>query len=124
MIYYDKILELNSRFDIHGMEHITGGAFTRLRKFLNNSNVKIDSMLRPHDIFYELYSRGISDDEMYKTFNCGVGFILAVSDKDLESIILELNNAGFKSDVGRNSRADKPVFANSGFSRKVSGQVG
>ena len=88
-IYLDEVLNLNSKFDIHGMMHITGGAYSKLKDLLENTDVEINKVhkLEPQNIFKELYKRGVSDEEMYKTFNCGIGFILSVSSKDANNVI-------------------------------------
>lgn len=88
-IYLETILKLKSLIDIHGMVHITGGAFTKLKDLLTEADATITDThpLKPQPIFYEIYSKGISDEEMYKTFNCGIGFIIAVAPKDLETAL-------------------------------------
>ena len=99
-IYLDTILDLDKNFDIHGMAHITGGAFTKLRDFLPNQAdviIKRDHQLEPQQIFRELYEKGISDEEMYKTFNCGIGFILTVPQNQASDIISQIKN--FKADI-------------------------
>ena len=92
-IYLDTILDLDKRFDIHGMMHITGGAYTRLKDLLNDADAKLkrSHKLQPQQIFRDLDERGIPDEEMYKTFNCGIGFVLSVSPKDADKIIKELD---------------------------------
>lgn len=92
-IYLDEVLDLNSKFDIHGMMHITGGAYSKLKDLLENTNVKINRVhkLEPQNIFKELYKRGVSDEAMYKIFNCGIGFILSVSPEDAVNIITGLD---------------------------------
>jgi len=117
VIYYDKILELIKRFDIHGLSHITGGAYTKLKKSLDDIDVRIEKHnLKPQDIFYELYNRGISDEEMYKTFNCGVGFILSVQREDSNKII-EYLKSDFETDIiGKIVSGNGKVKINSMFS--------
>lgn len=92
-IYLDEVLDLNSKFDIHGMMHITGGAYSKLKDLLENTDVEINRVhkLEPQNIFKELYKRGVSDEEMYKIFNCGIGFILSVSSEDTDNVITELD---------------------------------
>ena len=92
-IYSDTILTLDEQFDIHGMMHITGGAYTKLRDLLGCADVKINRnhKLQPQPIFRYLYKQGIPDEEMYKTFNCGVGFILSVSPQDADKIVSGLD---------------------------------
>ena len=89
-IYYDSLVDLIEEFDIHGMMHITGGAFTKLRG-LSEGNVKIKKYhnLKSHDIFQEIYERGVSDEEMYKTFNCGIGFVLGIDRMDVDAFLSE-----------------------------------
>ena len=75
------------------MMHITGGAYTKLRDIIRDADITINKNhnLHPQQIFQELYQKGISDEEMYKTFNCGIGFILSVSPKDADKIIKEID---------------------------------
>lgn len=82
-IYLEKILELDKKYRINGLMHITGGAFTKLKGLLKQCNAEITRghELELHDIFKEIYSKNVSDEEMYKTFNCGIGFVLSVSQK-------------------------------------------
>lgn len=100
-IYLDLILELNEKFDIHGMMHITGGAYTKLKDLLNNADVHItkNHKLKPHQIFKKIYEKNISDEEMYKIFNCGIGFILSVSPENANEIISNMNKKGFNVDI-------------------------
>jgi phosphoribosylformylglycinamidine cyclo-ligase len=100
-IYLDIALALDERYDIHGMMHITGGAYTKLKDLLGCADVKIkrSHKLQPQPIFRDLYNRGISDEEMYKTFNCGVGFILSVFPKDADKIVSELDDADIIGEV-------------------------
>lgn len=89
-IYINKVLELNKKIRINGLMHITGGAFTKLKQILpRNCDVIIERnhKLKPQKIFFELYKRGVPGEEMYKTFNCGVGFIFSASPKDIKKII-------------------------------------
>lgn len=70
-----------------------GGAYTKLKDLLYNVDVRLkrNHKLQPQPIFRDLYEKGITDEEMYKTFNCGVGFVLSVSPKDADKIASELD---------------------------------
>ena len=99
-IYIDNILSLNKRFDVYGMMHITGGAFTKLKDILpENTDIIIrrDHRLHPQEIFYEMYNKEMSDDEIYKRFNCGSRFVIGVEKKDTDKILNEIK--GFKTDI-------------------------
>jgi len=55
----------------------------------SNGFTKVDHKLQPQQIFNELYEKGITDEEMYKTFNCGIGFILSTD--NAEEVISKLD---------------------------------
>jgi phosphoribosylformylglycinamidine cyclo-ligase len=86
-IYIDTILKLSEQVTIKGMMHITGGAFTKLKDLLEKADAIIDQPLKPQPIFAELYEMGVTDTEMHKTFNCGIGFVLAVAGEDVDTVI-------------------------------------
>jgi phosphoribosylformylglycinamidine cyclo-ligase len=83
-IYINRILTLAEQVKISGMMHITGGAFTKLKDLLEACDAVIDKPLRAQPVFKELYARGVTNKQMYETFNCGTGFVLAVAPKDSE----------------------------------------
>jgi len=106
IIYSDKILKLDDKFKINGMQHITGGAFTKFKDSLKDVDLILgkNHKLIPQQIFKELYKKGISDEEMYKTFNCGIGFILSVSKDDAGEIAKELGGdiiGGVTNGIGK-----------------------
>lgn len=98
-IYFDEIFPLIQKFDIHGMVHVTGGAFTKLKDLLKNNDAQIrrSHKLKPQTIFQEIYKKGVSDKDMYKIFNCGIGFILSVNRKDAKKILSKIKK--FKTDI-------------------------
>lgn len=88
-IYLETILDLDKKYDVHGMMHITGGAFTKLKDIVKNIDLEIwkNHNLKPQNIFQDIFAKGLSDEEMYKTFNCGIGFIISTSENDGKEII-------------------------------------
>ena len=103
-IYVKAIKHLLAKnFDIKGMSHITGGGFfenvPRMLKDGQGVSIDIKSFPRPK-IFDLIMEKGqIEEKEMYNVFNMGIGFILAVEDKDVENIQKELAAIGEKSYV-------------------------
>ena len=87
-IYVKEILKVINNINIHGLAHITGGG---LKNFLRlNKKVKfiIDNPFEPHQIFNFIKQKGnISNYEMYKTFNMGMGFALIIDKNDVEETI-------------------------------------
>ena len=88
-IYSKEILSLTSRNLINSAAHITGGGLVEnlLRSIPNNLSVNIDlSKIKILKVFKWLKSKNISDQEMMRTFNCGVGFCLIVPKKNVFKI--------------------------------------
>ena len=88
-IYSKEILKLTSRNLINSAAHITGGGLVEnlLRSIPNNLSVNIDlSKIKILKVFKWLKSKNISDQEMMRTFNCGVGFCLIVPKKNVFKI--------------------------------------
>lgn len=89
-IYAREVLGLVERFNIKGIAHITGGAYyEKLIRILPKGKafeIKKDSWPVP-EIFKIMQKKGnISDKEMYKTFNMGIGLAVVVSEKDLSKV--------------------------------------
>ena len=88
-IYSREILELTKKNLINSAAHITGGGLIEnlLRSIPKNSTLNIDlSKIRITKIFKWLKSKNIPDNEMMRTFNCGVGFCIIVSKKNVLKI--------------------------------------
>ena len=88
-IYSKEILNLNNKKLINACAHITGGGLVEnlLRSVPNNLSISIDlSKIRINKIFKWIKMKNISDKEMMKTFNCGVGFCIIVSKKNEKKI--------------------------------------
>ncbi|MDP3779341.1 MAG: AIR synthase-related protein [bacterium] len=106
IIYYNVIDKIDRTFGIHGMTHITGGAFTKMKEYLGAHDAYIhrSHTLSPQQIFVNLRGRGILDEEMYKTFNCGIGFVIGVHACKVNTC-LKIIRREFNADVIGNVRA-------------------
>jgi phosphoribosylformylglycinamidine cyclo-ligase len=86
-IYVKEVLELIRNYDVHGLANITGGGFLNLCR-ITKYGFNLDGMPEPQMIFKKVQELGkISDEEMYRTFNMGVGFCAIVSPEDGEDIL-------------------------------------
>ena len=88
-IYSKEILKLTNKNLINAAAHITGGGLIEnlLRSVPKNLCLNIDlSKIKILKIFKWLKSKKISDQEMIRTFNCGVGFCLIVNKKNVKKI--------------------------------------
>ena len=88
-IYSKEILKLTDKNLINAAAHITGGGLIEnlLRSIPKNLSVKLNlDKIKVTKIFKWLKKRKISDQEMMRTFNCGVGFCLICSKKNILEI--------------------------------------
>ena len=88
-IYSREILKLVEKNLINAAAHITGGGLVEnlLRSIPEELSLQIDlSKIKIKKIFKWLKKKKISDGEMMRTFNCGVGFCLITPPKNLEKI--------------------------------------
>ena len=97
-IYVKSLLELLRQLPVHAAAHITGGGLPGNvpRVLPDGMRAVIDSRAwKRAPIFDWLQERGgVEDVEMYRTFNCGVGMVLALSAADAEKALRILQAAG------------------------------
>ena len=86
LLYPKLIMELISNYKINSLAHITGGGLTENlpRSIPDNLIVEIDTdSWEMPDILKWLQENGnISDDDMYRIFNCGIGMVLFVDEDE------------------------------------------
>ena len=88
-IYVKEILNLVKKNLLNGCANITGGGLADniSRVMPNNLCAEINlNKIKPLKIFCWLKKNKISNKEMLKTFNCGVGFCLIINPKNLKKI--------------------------------------
>ncbi|MGQ7845336.1 phosphoribosylformylglycinamidine cyclo-ligase [Granulosicoccus sp. 3-233] len=97
-IYARSLAQVLSRHEVHAVAHITGGGLTENipRVLPENTTALIDRRswsLPP--VFGWLQTAGsISDAEMLKTFNCGIGMAVVVAADDADAVVNSLRDAG------------------------------
>ena len=88
-IYVKEIMNLINNNLINGCANITGGGLSdNIKRIIPDklsAHINLDK-IKTSKIFNWLKNNGISDKEMLKTFNCGVGFCLIVESKNLRRI--------------------------------------
>ena len=114
-IYVKEILKLLDKDLIHGCAHITGGGLpgNLVRVIPQNlcANIYLDKIkIKP--IFKWIKSKGVSDFEMLKTFNCGVGFCLIVKKKNINKVKKYFNKEFKPYVIGHfiNNKKNKILF--------------
>ena len=111
-IYTKEILDLVEKNLINSSANITGGGIIEniTRSVPDNLTVNVDlSKIKVLKIFKWLKSKNISDMEMLKTFNCGVGFCL-ITDKHKVSRLKKCFNKKFEPyEIGFISKSSKKI---------------
>jgi len=97
-IYIKPLLTLFQQVDVHALAHITGGGLTenlpRVMPAGTDAVIDGNSWQRPA-VFDWLQEQGkISDAEMYRTFNNGLGMVLIVDAADAEAALTVLREQG------------------------------
>jgi phosphoribosylformylglycinamidine cyclo-ligase len=96
-IYVKLVMPLIRSGKVKGLAHITGGGLT------DNTPRMCPDHLQPAigyhwdlpPLFQWLQQEGgVSDEEMHRTFNCGVGMVLCVAKTDMQSVLSDLANRG------------------------------
>ena len=111
-IYTEPILEMVKKCKINGLAHITGGAFTKLMR-LKKIGYEINDLPKTPPIMKLIEEQGVKSEEMYKTFNMGVGFcVIAPKDQTarIKSIFKKSNISS--QEIGEIT-SRKGVFVNS-----------
>ncbi len=91
-IYVKEILELWEKIDIKGIAHITGGGLKKLKRLCKEVCFVINDPMEPQAIFKVIQKLGnVSNDEMYRTFNMGMGMAVVVDKRDVDDALDILN---------------------------------
>jgi len=97
-IYVKPLLALFADFDIHALAHITGGGLLenlpRVMPEGTVAHVDTRSWNMPAIFSWLQEQGGIERNEMYRTFNCGIGMVLVASAAEADAIIARLRAEG------------------------------
>ena len=114
-IYVNEVLKLINRNLINGCANITGGGLSdNIKRIIPNKLVAdIDlNQIKTLSIFKWLRKKGISNIEMLKTFNCGVGFCLIIDPKDLQKVAKYFSGDFQPYVIGKISKGNNKVKLN------------
>lgn len=111
--YYHVVQGILGESYLHGMAHVTGGGIaSSLQRILPNGlSAVIDlSNIRILPVFEYIRSRGkICDDEMFRIFNLGIGFILIISPDKLKQVVTNIQQEINCYVIGKVARGDNKV---------------
>jgi phosphoribosylformylglycinamidine cyclo-ligase len=102
-IYVRPVMEVLKKMHVHGLAHITGGAFTKLSR-LTNLGFELEMPESP--AIFKLIQKHtrLNEREMYSTFNMGIGFCIVIPE-------------GYENSVRR-------IFRRYGMNSHVIGRIG
>ena len=97
-IYVKPVLQLMKKINVKGLAHITGGGLVdnvpRVLSENLTAELRSDAWPLP-PLFRWLQERGnVADSEMHRVFNCGIGMVLVVAEKDAKRAQALLEKAG------------------------------
>jgi len=88
-IYSSAVLEMMDVCDVHGIAHITGGAFSKINRLNKGIGYRIDRLPAPAPIFKALWDKVEDFKEMHRTFNMGIGMVVVIPE-DAEGTVLNI----------------------------------
>ncbi|GAB3322065.1 phosphoribosylformylglycinamidine cyclo-ligase [Haloplanus rallus] len=83
---YTDLLDPMREHGVHAAAHVTGGGWTNLDR-LGDARYVVEEPFDPQPVFDFVQEAGnVADEEMYRTFNMGTGFVAALDRSDAESL--------------------------------------
>ncbi len=97
-IYVRSLLQLIRALPVHGLAHITGGGLSdNIPRVLSAGlQVRLQRSSWPRDPVFDWLERtgNINAQEMYRTFNCGIGMVVIVAATQVDAALKVLQGAG------------------------------
>ena len=97
-IYVRSILNLIEKVNVKGIAHITGGGFIENIPRIFPKGIGCEIWMRSYEVppvFKIMQEKsGISDEQIYNTFNMGIGMVVCVSKRDAEKTMEILRSTG------------------------------
>lgn len=112
-IYVKSLLALLDNVEVHALAHITGGGLPenlpRVLPARTQAEISTSAWTRPPIFDWLQEQGGVEEDEMLRTFNCGIGMVACVSANDADRAIQLLEEQGeLVYALGRISASDSP----------------
>jgi phosphoribosylformylglycinamidine cyclo-ligase len=112
-IYAKLVWDLQkANVDIHYISNITGHGLRKIMRARPKFTYLIEKIFAPQEIFNFIQKHaGLSDDEMYQTYNMGMDYAIFVSAKDVSKTLSIVKKNKFKAlDAGVVQKGEKQVI--------------
>lgn len=84
---YSEVLEVCKEIDVHGMCHVTGGGLLNFLR-ISECGFSFENPMPVPEVLQWIAEKGsLSINELYRTFNMGMGFAFIVDEKDADKLI-------------------------------------
>ena len=84
---YSEVLDVCRQVEVHGMCHVTGGGLLNFMR-ISDLGFSIEDPLEVPEILQWIAEKGqLSENELYRTFNMGMGFAFIVAPENAEKLI-------------------------------------
>ena len=114
--YHSLLKPLTNANIIKGIAHITGGGLISNvpRMLPNNLGAEIKYELLPHPKIFNWFKSNaeMNDNDMFTTFNCGIGLVLVIDDKDQDIFFNLIKKDETFSKIGTLIKSNKPNYCN------------
>jgi len=113
-IYVKAMLSLFAKVQVKALSHITGGGLLenipRVLPQDCNAQINTASWEMPEVFAWLQHQGNVTSEEMYRTFNCGVGMVICIARSDVETALDHLNGAGHKAwEIGQTTPGHNEV---------------
>jgi len=101
-LYIKPVLSLLEKYEVHSMAHITGGGLRENapRAVAEDLGVAIDrSKIDIPEIFRFIENKGVPHEDMWDTFNMGIGFLLVVPESEVNGVLSDLSLQSMSASV-------------------------
>ena len=102
-LYVNAVHKIKNKIDIHGIANITGGGMTRnIPRIIPDglcANISLNNWKIPEIFLYIQKKANLNNLEMLKTFNCGIGMIFIVNEKQAAKTVKLLKNENYRSQI-------------------------
>ena len=90
-VYVRPVLKAVRRHEVHGMANVTGGGLRNLLRLKRGVEFRVTDPMEPHPVFRAIQKlAAISDEEMYQTFNMGMGYAIVAPEREAGEIVRDL----------------------------------
>jgi len=111
-IYVKPFLKVAEKSEILGAVNITGDAYLKFKKLMKDFGFEFFHF-KPQPIFDLIQKTGnITNQEMFKTFNMGWGFVIVVKKMDIDNILGLLKKEKVKAEIIGRVIKEKKIIIN------------